>query len=71
MGAQKKYVYVIDIIAMFFMFVFGKIVPPFGPVTDVGVGMIGVFIGLVLLTVCTKNMFFATLMSMIAMIYCV
>ena len=47
MGAQKKYVYVIDIIAMFFMFVFGKIVPPFGPVTDVGVGMIGVFIGLV------------------------
>ena len=45
MGAQKKYVYVIDIIAMFFMFVFGKIVPPFGPVTDVGVGMIGVFIG--------------------------
>ena len=70
MGAQKKYVYVIDIIAMFFMFVFGKIVPPFGPVTDVGVGMIGVFIGLVLLTVCTKHMFFATLMSMIAMIYC-
>ena len=39
----KKYIHII--IVFFFMFVFGRIVPPFANVTEVGVQVLGVFIG--------------------------
>ncbi len=34
-------------IVFFFMFLFKYLVPPFGPVTDVGVGVLGVFLGVI------------------------
>lgn len=66
----KKTVYIIDIIAVVLMVGFGRVVPPFGPVTEVGVYIIGIFLGVILLTVATNQMFFASVAAMAAMIIC-
>lgn len=70
MVKNKTAIYIIDLIAVLIIFGFGMVVAPFGPVTDIGVSILGIFIGVILLTVLTNQMFFAAILAMAAMIIC-
>ena len=50
-------------------FGFGPIVGPFSSVTEVGANIIGVFLGVILMTVLTSQTFFASVIGIIAMIW--
>lgn len=60
--------WIILIISLFFMFVFGRIIPPWGPVTPAGVQVIGIFIGALLLMVSGEGMLFPGLLSLVALV---
>ena len=45
MVKNKTAIYVIDLIAVLIVFGFGMVVAPFGPVTDIGVSILGIFMG--------------------------
>lgn len=62
----KRWIFLI--IALFFMFVFGRIVPPWQPVTAVGVQVIGIFLGTLILMVSGEGMLFPGLLALVALI---
>lgn len=71
--AQKKkngtyYIWVA--IALFLMFFFGKVVPPFAGITEVGVSVLGIFFGVLLITIATDQTFWPAVMGLFAMIIC-
>ena len=51
------------------MFFFGRILGPFSVVTQVGSNALGVFIGVILLTVFTSQSTLAAILGIIAMVY--
>lgn len=57
------------IISLIIMFGFGYICPAFEGVTDVGMRCLGVFIGVIFLTIATDRVFFSAAMGMIALIF--
>lgn len=62
--------YVSLIIAGLFMFGFGKVVPPFAGITEIGVSMIGIFLGVLIAALATGETFWPSLFGLIAMITC-
>lgn len=56
-------------IGAFFMFVFGFIVPPFSTVTVTGVKMLGVLIGLIVITCFNGDMLGGSLMALLATVF--
>lgn len=57
------------LISLVIMFGFGYICPAFEGVTDVGMRCLGVFIGVIFLTIATDRVFFAAAIGMIALIF--
>lgn len=55
-------------ISLFFMFVFGRIVPAWNPVTQEGVQVIGIFIGILILMVTGEGMLMPGLLALVALI---
>ena len=68
-STKKSNFWIINIIGLFLMFVFPKIVPPFGPVTAVGVAVIGVFLGVIFMSLFSDQMFYVSLLGMAALVY--
>lgn len=62
--------YVCVAIAVFFMFIFGRIVPSFAGITPVGVSMLGIFFGVLIVTIVTGETFWPALLGLFAMIIC-
>lgn len=57
------------VIALFMMFLFGYVVPGWGPVTPLGAKIFGVFIGALLMTIFTNQTFWPALMALFAMVF--
>ena len=70
--AQKRSIKypVLCIISLLLMFGFGKIVPAWGPLTSVGVSMLGIFLGALLMTVTTDQTFWPPVIGIFAMVMC-
>lgn len=56
-------------ISLAFMFLF-RFIPPFAGITDVGVGILGIFFGVLIATVATGETFWPAVMGLFAMIMC-
>lgn len=67
--SKKETFWIVNIIGLILMFGFGKIVPPFGPVTEVGVAVIGVFLGVIFMSLFSDQMFYVSLLGMAALVY--
>ncbi len=57
------------VIALFFMFVFGKIAPTWSTLTPMGVNMLGVFIGALVMTIFTTQTFWPAVLGIVAMVF--
>ena len=68
-ASKKSTFWIINLIGLFLMFVFPKIVKPFGPVTEVGVAVIGVFLGVIFMSLFSDQMFYVSLLGMSALVY--
>lgn len=62
--------YVWTVIGLAFMFLFGKIVPPFAGITDVGVSILGIFVGVLVIILATGETFWPTVMGLFAVVMC-
>ncbi|MBR4808144.1 MAG: hypothetical protein IKZ65_06610, partial [Lachnospiraceae bacterium] len=60
--------YVWTLIGLCFMFLFGKIVPPFAGITAVGVSIIGIFIGVLVIILATNETFWPCVMGLFAIV---
>ncbi len=60
--------YVWTVIGLCFMFLFGKIVPPFAGITAVGVSIIGIFIGVLVIILATNETFWPCVMGLFAIV---
>lgn len=58
------------IVGLFFMFAFGHVFPTWGPVTPLGVSMIGIFIGLLVLITSTGELIWPSLAALVATVLC-
>ena len=67
--AKKSNFWLINLIGLLLMFVFPKLVKPFGPVTQVGVAVIGVFLGVIFMSLFSDQMFYVSLTGMAALVY--
>lgn len=65
----KRREWPVILIAFLFMFFFGRIIGPFSVVTQVGSNILGVFIGVILLTVFTTQSTLASILGIIAIVY--
>jgi di/tricarboxylate transporter len=66
--SDRRYL-VISIVSVLFMLCFGYVVPPFATVSALGVKMLGVFIGLLLMTIFTNELIGASLLAMIFIVF--
>ena len=62
--------YICTAVGLFQMFLFGKVVPPFAGITPEGVSILGIFLGVLVVTVFTGETFWPALMGLFAMITC-
>ncbi len=71
MAEKKKFdsYALVMIIGAVFMFLFGFVVPPFSTVTVVGVKMLGVLIGLIIITCFNGDMLGGSLMALLATVF--
>jgi len=60
--------YIVVVISLCFMFFFGKIVPPFAGITDIGISILGIFIGVLIATIFTNEVFWPAIMGLFAMV---
>ena len=68
--AQKNTKYaVVMVIGALFMFLFGYVVKPFDAVTELGVKMLGVLIGLIIITCFNGDMLGGSLMALLATVF--
>lgn len=56
-------------ISLAFMFLF-RFIPPFAGITEVGVGILGIFLGVLIATITTGETFWPAVMGLFAMILC-
>ncbi|MDD3902579.1 MAG: hypothetical protein WC136_11870 [Sphaerochaeta sp.] len=69
--SKKTTVYYIwAAISLAFMFLFRMVVPPFAGINEVGIGMLGVFFGVLIATITTGEIFWPAVMGLFAMILC-
>ncbi len=57
------------VIALFMMFGFGKVVSPWSELTQMGVCMLGVFIGALVMTIFTNQTFWPAVLAIVAMVF--
>lgn len=57
-------------ISLAFMFLFGKLVPSFAGIKPVGVGVLGVFFGVLIATIVTNETFWPALFGLFALVMC-
>lgn len=71
-GGRSKNIgyYLCVVIALCLIFLFGGVVPPFAGITPVGVGVLGVFFGVLLITIATGETFWPALMGLFGLIIC-
>ena len=62
----KYTIYVL--VGLFFMFVFGRVVPTWSTVTPMGVNIIGIFLGMLFLTNTCNDVIFPCMLGLIAVI---
>ena len=62
---KSKMVYLHMVIGLFLMFIFGRVVPPIYPLTDVGMQIVGVFLGAIWLW-CFVGLLWPSLLMLIA-----
>lgn len=62
--------YICVAVAVFFMFIFGRIVPSFAGITPVGISMLGIFLGVLIVTMVTGETFWPAILGLFAMILC-
>ncbi|MPW27348.1 hypothetical protein GC105_16410 [Alkalibaculum sp. M08DMB] len=60
--------YVWVVISILLMFGFGRVIPPFAGINEIGVSILGIFAGVLLMTIATDQVFWPALMGMFAMI---
>ena len=65
--SQIKYIICL-VIGLFFMFVFGRIVPAWGSITPMGMNIIGIFIGMLFMTSTVGDLMFPGMFGMIALV---
>ncbi len=65
---SKHYLWVL--ISLCFIFLFGKIVPPFAGIKPVGMGILGVFFGVLIATIATNEVFWPALFGLFGMVMC-
>ena len=58
----------ITIISLFLMFGFGYVVKPWSSITEMGVRIIGVYLGVLLMLICTKEMLWPPILGMFALV---
>lgn len=62
--------YIFALIGLLLMFGFGRVVPAFAGITPVGVHMLGIFLGVLVITIATGETFWPALAGLFAMIIC-
>ena len=62
--------YIGSVIAILVMFLFGKIVPVWSSVTEIGVNCIGIFIGIIIAVIFTGEVLCPTMFAMVALTLC-
>lgn len=55
-------------ISLFLMFFFGKVVKPWATVTEMGVNVLGVYLGVLVMLICTKEMLWPPIVGMFALV---
>lgn len=68
--AKNAKFYVCVVITVFFIFVLGRIVPPFAGITPVGVSMLFIFLGVLIATMVTGDTFWPAMLGLIGMVIC-
>lgn len=58
---------VILLVSLFLMTIFSKVVPPFGPVTEKGVAVLGIFVGVIILIVSGFGLMWPSVLSLCAL----
>ena len=71
-GGRNKNIgyYLCVLIALCLIFFFGVVVPPFAGITPAGIGVLGVFFGVLLITIVTGETFWPALMGLFGLIIC-
>ena len=69
-GRKNVGYYLWVVIALCFIFLFSVVVPPFAGITEVGVGVLGVFLGVLLITIATGETFWPAIMGLFGLIIC-
>ncbi len=64
----KHYLWVL--ISLCFIFLFGEIVPPFAGIKPVGMGILGVFFGVLIATITTNEVFWPAVFGLFGMVMC-
>ena len=64
---SPKYV-ILTVFSLFMMFGFGLVVKPWSTVTPLGVNILGIYIGVLVMLVCTKEAIWPPLMGLIALV---
>ena len=67
---SKSTYYICVAVAVFFMFIFGRVVPAFAGITPVGISMLGIFLGVLIVTMVTGETFWPAVLGLFAMIIC-
>lgn len=67
-GNTQYYIWMV--VGFFFMFVFGRVVPPFAGIDQVGVSVIGIFIGTLLIIIVTNETFWPSVVGIFALLIC-
>ncbi|MCD8152990.1 MAG: hypothetical protein LUD71_08020 [Clostridiales bacterium] len=57
------------VIVLFMMFIFGKVVPAWSSLTQMGVCMLGVFVGALIMTIFTNQTFWPAVIAIVAMVF--
>jgi len=62
--------YICVAISLCLIFLFGKVVPPFAGITSVGIGILGVFFGVLFAILATNEIFWPSLMGLAGIVLC-
>ena len=68
-NAKRTREIILVLISFLLMFGFGPVVGPFAEVTQTGVNVLGVFLGVILMTIFTSQTFLACVLGMAALIF--
>lgn len=61
---------IVVIVSLFFMFIFGLVVPPFAGINKIGVSILGIFFGVLVATIATNETFWPAVIGLFALVLC-